>query len=325
VHEGLAEAGSRVMVSAVEGRSTSLPLKFLAVRGSTAGDSLRLYIAYMTAALMALFFRSRLKPVGHYLVGTSLVSIHVEGIRMLVRPGTEDLAVALLTHEPQIAPWFRPARGQVVVDVGAHIGTYTVRGGAAGATVIAFEPNPETFAILSRNVEANGLTSVRLMQCAASDRSERRMLGVPTGFSGKASFVHTGGTTGVAVECRPLDVLVPPQLAGSVDWLKIDAEGFEVEILRGGENLLRRTRQIILEVDNEHRDECRALLIERHRFRLVESVSFGEFEYWRLLAAESDSGTPPTPESGNAGPGSRAPGPSELPTPREPAGTSMSA
>ena len=69
--------------------------------------------------------------------------------------------------------------GDVAIDLGAHIGYYTLLlARLVGPTgrVLAFEPDPDNFALLSRNVEMNGYANVELFNAAASDRPGRSPL-----------------------------------------------------------------------------------------------------------------------------------------------------
>lgn len=124
--------------------------------------------------------------------------------------------------------------GDLFVDVGANVGSYTVlAGGAAGAEVICFEPLPATFAHLQDNIAANHL--------GARVQARRQALGAA---AGKLAFttgldtmnhVATAGEQGVEVEVVRLD----DALAGRAPAvMKIDVEGFETDVIAGAEATL---------------------------------------------------------------------------------------
>jgi len=76
-------------------------------------------------------------------------------------------------YEDEIKEYLNPERDEILIDIGAHIGKYTIHFAKKGVKVIAVEPSPEFFNILQRNVQINGLESkVRFLNVAASDREE---------------------------------------------------------------------------------------------------------------------------------------------------------
>lgn len=131
--------------------------------------------------------------------------------------------------------------GSLAVDVGAHVGAVTVplarRVGPAGL-VVAVEPTPRTVGVLRRTLALNGLTErVILHECAAgaADGTARLELAA-IGSHNSLLPLGTEAVGAVEVAVRPLDALVPAGREISV--LKIDAEGMELEVLRGAERLL---------------------------------------------------------------------------------------
>lgn len=142
----------------------------------------------------------------------------------------EDLALALFKRA------IRP--GMTVVDVGAHLGHFTLpaaaRAGARGR-VFAFEPNPETVALLRANVAANGFADrVAVVPAGVGDGCGRRRLFL--GETGTTSSLFDQGSNRCAdVDSTTLDDALPAD--ARVDVLKIDIEGGEVAALRG----MRRT------------------------------------------------------------------------------------
>lgn len=147
--------------------------------------------------------------------------------------------------------------GDVVADVGAYIGLYTIglarRVGLSGR-VIAFEPDPQNFAALETHVKLNCVSDrVELIQSAVGARDAL----VPfQGGRGSESHIHyvyvpaKGIQENIrTVRCVRLDTMFADT---HLDILKIDVEGSEEEVLRGAINLLRdshrRPRAIYIEV-----------------------------------------------------------------------------
>lgn len=131
--------------------------------------------------------------------------------------------------------------GMTVVDIGANVGYYTLL--AARLTgprgkVFAFEPNPQNFALLSRNVEANGYRNVVLVPKAVSDSSGTAALCIDRASSGGHSLsAFRGGADTAQVGTVSLD----DYFAGDrtvIDVLKMDAEGAEMAIFAGMRQVL---------------------------------------------------------------------------------------
>jgi FkbM family methyltransferase len=136
------------------------------------------------------------------------------------------------------------SRGERCLDVGANIGVYTRElSRLAGPTgkVKAFEPVPETFAALSKSVRRLGLSNVEVFNLAISDHHGKVSMSVPMREDGVPNLYRAEVCEGNTVACVPLDSMIEP-----VDFVKIDVEGHEFEVLRGAAELLRRHRPILL-------------------------------------------------------------------------------
>jgi FkbM family methyltransferase len=136
--------------------------------------------------------------------------------------------------------------GHTVIDVGAHVGHFTIYAahlvGSSGR-VVAVEPAPINFDTLRKNVQRNGIEAFTTALQVALAATE-----------GTADLFDDGGTAGTeyslvpnrsrGVACQTtlitLDRLVAHQRLERVDFVKIDAEGAELDILRGGKQTLRR-------------------------------------------------------------------------------------
>jgi FkbM family methyltransferase len=128
--------------------------------------------------------------------------------------------------------------GMVVIDIGAHIGLYTLYAArllAGQGKIYSFEPTPRSFELLQDNVQVNGFLEsgvVAMRRMAVSDRPGYSSFTTYPRNSGHNTFFgdETGGET-MTVETVTID----EQLANEpkVDVVKIDAEGAEPLILRG--------------------------------------------------------------------------------------------
>lgn len=153
-------------------------------------------------------------------------------------------AATLFDKEPETIAWidgFRP--GEVLFDVGANVGTYTVYAAARGHRVIAIEPEAGNYALLNRNIALNGLDAVATAYCLGlSDREGLFALNLSTTES--ANSQHQLGEA-VDFEGNPfrpafrqgavgttLDALVN-SCGVRPDHVKVDVDGLEAAVLRG--------------------------------------------------------------------------------------------
>lgn len=137
------------------------------------------------------------------------------------------------------------AAGDVFVDVGAHLGLYTVLASSVpGVHVVALEPSTESFALLGENLELNGIgAEVTAVAAAAGSRPGRATLS--TGADAMNGLVD-GGRPGEEVEVTTVDHLVADLGLPGVAAIKIDVEGAELDVLRGAAQVLRHRRPVLI-------------------------------------------------------------------------------
>lgn len=125
------------------------------------------------------------------------------------------------------------ARDMVFVDIGANVGAYSLwisaRAGP-GATVIAFEPHPRTFAKLAFNIAANAAAIVAKNLAIAGEAGEMELFSDGGGNIGHASLLREGAgnvRASETVAVAPLAATLAELGVARIDLLKIDVEGFE--------------------------------------------------------------------------------------------------
>jgi FkbM family methyltransferase len=122
------------------------------------------------------------------------------------------------------------ADGDLVVDVGAHYGSYTVPlAQLVGPTgvVVAVEPSTHALPVLRRNLQLNRLTNVEVVEAGAGETPGRAILHLHADPS-RASLhdFDEGGASSEAIPLVRVDDIVPA--SRSVSFLKIDVEGYEL-------------------------------------------------------------------------------------------------
>ena len=151
--------------------------------------------------------------------------------------------------------------GQVVYDVGACAGAYSLffsrRVGESGS-VIAFEPQPENFAKLTRNLNLNRVSNVHAFELALGATTGPRTIFKLPGMSTTASLAPEADSlfrrrAGVAQVVR-LDDLFGTMTLPPPGFIKIDVEGLELDVLQGALGTLSQHRpRLLIEVHGTSR------------------------------------------------------------------------
>ncbi len=168
--------------------------------------------------------------------------------------------------------------GDVVVDVGAHFGFYTliaaVRVGPKGF-VFSFKPSSFNFRVLKLNILLNKLKNVRIFKVALSDKGGRACLGIPKGrMSGEDTLAiePTQAERGEYVKMKRFDEIARQLSINKIDVVKVDVEGAEYLVLKGFDRYLDKCKHIILEVHPEKMIKLRSN--PRSLYQLLEERGF---------------------------------------------------
>ncbi len=147
------------------------------------------------------------------------------------------------TYEPEQTRLFaeRVHEGDIVFDVGAHYGYYTLLASKIAGDkgrVLAFEPSPANLARLYRHVELNGRKNVQVLELAVSDHEGTARFETRTG----SGVGHLASDGPLEVKVTALDSLRDLPMP---NVMKIDVEGAEVGVLEGAKSLLQKARPVI--------------------------------------------------------------------------------
>jgi FkbM family methyltransferase len=170
--------------------------------------------------------------------------------KFFCRKKSEDLGIISESFESEIFSIFKPKEGDIVVDCGAHIGKYTIYAsklvGSRGK-VLAIEPEPRNFEILNKNCQINHCKNVILLNNAVWDSDKELKLFITNAVTEHSLKRVTQNF--IKVRALKLDTLLGKLKLEKVDWLKIDAEGAEIEVLKGAKKYLTKgkIKNIIIE------------------------------------------------------------------------------
>ncbi len=180
------------------------------------------------------------------------------------RKKTSDIAYLIPTYEIKTSGYIKNNRG-IFIDVGAHIGRYTVMSSKKSKKVLAIEPDRDNYEAIIRNVKANNINNAIILNLAVYNKSAVKR------FYSK----YIGGTNSLEpkkskykfVNCNSLDYItkkcdIKPE---QITLIKIDIEGTELNAILGAKNILKKSNaKIIFEsLNKSNLNRCKEVL---HKF-----------------------------------------------------------
>lgn len=205
---------------------------------------------------------------------------------------------SLFEKEPITIQWISEfARGDVLADVGANVGMYSLWAAKTrGARVYAFEPEAQNYALLNRNIALNGAGGEVKAYCLAlSDQagyselhlSELQVGGSCHSLGERVDFKHQPMTPAFSQGCiaARLDDLVAQGVMPMPAHIKIDVDGFEPKVIAGARRVLadRQVRSLLIETNQNLADHLQ-MVAE------LEALGF-RYDRAQVAAAERKSGT----------------------------------
>lgn len=226
--------------------------------------------------------------------------------------------IILTSHENELVDkWFMPKEGDVVIDVGSHIGLFSMvssrRVGASGK-VIAIEALTSNFKLLQENIRLNRLNNVLDVNCILYSKD------MPFSVSRYQRILAAGRRGGIGEQEREQKIqeeqmlksmssnssrktmeqamtmdTVLQQTAGSinpVNWIKIDVEGAELDVLKGATKTLAANQDIaiLVEIHRSWLYEPILELLRKYGYKLQAEHRYGgEVVYAHILVSKSPS------------------------------------
>jgi FkbM family methyltransferase len=200
----------------------------------------RLYPLQMGKGWIAYLLKDQNVPDGE-LVRTS------EGVLLRTRPDYLFKHAYLFgEYEPALTAVFTKLvrAGDTCFDVGASFGFYTCLFALRGARVYAFEPLPPSFALNQDAVQLNGCgANIKAFNAGLGERPGSIRIYTFKHLSlGHASSSDLGRLDAVPHECRitTIDEVCEQEAVNHISFIKMDVEGYEYEVLKGGQTMLSR-------------------------------------------------------------------------------------
>jgi len=145
--------------------------------------------------------------------------------------------------------------GSRVVDLGAHIGTFSLFCGALGFDVLAVEASPRNAALLKTSAEMSGFQNIEVVQSAVGETSGfiTFLEAGPYGYVRGGSNDASASEADIAVRKQTLPQILSDLGWSGINFVKMDVEGSEIAALRGMASILRRdSAPVIITESNAH-------------------------------------------------------------------------
>ena len=190
------------------------------------------------------------KSVKKYLIDSSKTDeTAVNGYKMLLDKN-DSMRLSLFDYEPIETEIVKSnvKKNDIVVDVGANIGYYTLLMAKNNAFVFSYEPEPQNFELLQKNVILNNFSlNVKLYNKAVSDFNGNSKLVLSENSIGQHKLGNSRfGTNSIEVEVTKLE-------QDKIDFAKIDVEGAELHVLQGMKSM---PNKMLVEFNSINLKEC---------------------------------------------------------------------
>lgn len=230
------------------------------------------------------------KSVGKHILKT------IHGVEMLIDPSIDNgVELSLFetgTYEKgtiQLLEKYLKA-GSAFLDIGANIGLMSVLASkyvGGNGVVYAVEANPKTVSILQANIDLNACKNVELIPVALSDTSGTALLfeNWEVNRGGASLISQSSEEQGIEVKMERLDDLFDENTP--IHLVKIDVEGFEPQVIRGGMNWFQKQQPIfIIEVSEKREKEVGPSPAEV--MELVRTI--GEYSFYKQKGTKERRG-----------------------------------
>lgn len=206
------------------------------------------------------------------------------GLQFVVRARTMDRSVIKEVWMMDVYDKFgiRVEKGDTVIDIGAHIGVFSIYAAELSQTgkVFAFEPFIENFKRLEHHKKINNKTNLSIYNKGVSDKTGKQTLHLSPDNNTGGHSLHLKNNSSRTVE---IETIFLPEFCAQnkiekIDFLKLDCEGAEFEILNSSKEILNKVNKIIMECHpyGTHTVNEMIALLEAHQFDVKREIAHKE-------------------------------------------------
>jgi FkbM family methyltransferase len=202
-------------------------------------------------------------------------------------------AKTLLTKEPETIAWLNNIRTKsVIYDIGSNVGMYSIYAAAVrDCKVISFEPSFLNLELLFRNVQTNNLQDkITIVPLSLSNESQIENFYMQEGDNIWGGAHNSSGSNISQDGTEMLNFKISSQLALSLDALveifripkpdhiKIDIDGLESKVLKGGLKTFGNSKSILIEIDAKNQDQSSEVQAILTKLGFVKLICIGKIE-----------------------------------------------
>ena len=193
------------------------------------------------------------------MVGLPIISILDNGTKFILYPNSTNSTgnIYVKTYEAEYIYFLRKhiVKGGMIIDIGAHMGLFTLLLNNLFKGGYCFEPAKDTYMALQNNLFLNRLMDEFIpINSAVSDNDGTHTLKMEGAFSGINHLIETGeenSKDAEIVSTVSLDTfLIKNNILSNINFLKIDTEGHELTILMGSQQMLQNNPNLIILMEN---------------------------------------------------------------------------
>ena len=169
-----------------------------------------------------------------------------KGERLCVpSPRIAILAHFLESYKRVYGRYFWVEKDEIVLDVGAYIGSFTIAVASKAKKVLAIEPDPKNYACLQANVSK--FANVQTVRKGVWDSKKELKMYLDSQYPVAHSVVIPPGNKFIEIEVDTLDNITSELGFNKVDFIKMNIEGAELEALQGAKQVLRSAKKVVID------------------------------------------------------------------------------
>jgi FkbM family methyltransferase len=205
--------------------------------------------------------------VGRYFLNKRVATIRYGLAKGMKRRGGLGILALFLKHKNKEEIYIRSLSftNKTVYDIGANFGEFTLflaKATAPNGLVVSFDPLQQNCAAIADNLALNNLHNVKIIQKGIGSHKESKVFMVDPDATQQASFNEEikksiqgkSHVLEILFEIDSLDSIITDQKLPIPDFVKIDVEGFEFEVLQGMTNTLQKNKPQLL-IENHGSDD----------------------------------------------------------------------
>jgi FkbM family methyltransferase len=166
--------------------------------------------------------------------------------------------------------FFGPKTGQIIVDVGANFGVFSLRSSkVVGKTgqIISIEPEPVNFEVLKFHIKLNKIKNISVYNMALGNKNKSVDLYIGSSHLTHSIKISSNGGKKVTVRMATFDCVMKKENIQSVDLAKIDVEGAEIEVLEGIKDI--NVKKIVMEYHGKDKIEKISLCLRSRGYTVI--------------------------------------------------------